>query len=87
MQYWTGIDYAGYDTRFVENVSTLEDCMDLCIEDVACNAIAFEPNDSHVCWIKHDAGDYYIKSITTSALKCNFVPKVKHALPDGIYTL
>lgn len=86
MQYWTGISARFHHLRKVENVNTMEECMDLCLADLECNAVTYEPNDNRICCIKSGASSARVKSITTSAVKCNYMPKFNpDGQPDGIY--
>jgi len=72
MKVWPGIDYHDHDLRQEHNVATLEDCMNFCISDTACAAIAYEPAGTQICWLKDVISNFAVKSITTSAVKCDY---------------
>ena len=75
------------------NQPTLEDCMDRCIANVACNAFTYDTTNAHPdnCWLKtksastNDMNESYLAG-STSGLRCNFQPFEALTNPaDGMY--
>ena len=64
MRYWENADLLGNDMS-TTTVSTVENCMDLCIANNACNAFTYDLKnrlDSINCWLKTEASVYYTDS-------------------------